>query len=234
MKASIFERCATLVLVVLICTACAPSQVRHVIDASDLSGQEYALIAFSADSIPPFAMRSLEIETFSETNRPKKAGEVPIFPEQGSGQLFLYEVSVDTARFGAALFEYEADYWESVEHGPEFNVQPGTLTYLGRIQLPLVQLGTYADSGLEYPAGARIVLTDASEEDFARLAVRFPATANMQVNKAIPGSWTDSETVRLRYAPIRNTRPKTEGPDPLHDPPIPTEIIFEPTEIPPQ
>ena len=222
-----------MVLTVLVNTACAPSQVRPLTDASDISGEEYALVAFSADSIPPFAMRTLAIETFSEGNQPKKAGEVPLYPELGGGQLFLYEVSVDVARFGSALFEYESDFWESIEHGPEFRIEPGTLTYLGRIQLPLVQLGTYADSGLDYPAGARIVITDASEQDLRRLAIRYPAIAGMPVNKAIPATWSDAENVRLRYAPVRNKRPKTEGPDPLHDPPVPTEIIFEPTEIPP-
>lgn len=236
LDASCLKYSAFFTVAVLVNAACAPSQVRPVSAASGLAGDEFALVAFSADSIEPLAFRSLEIVTFSDSNRPGKASEVSIHPDNGTGQLFLYEFSVEVARFGVAGFEYEAERWESVGQGPEFSVEPGTLTYLGRIQMPLVQIGTYADSGREYPASARIVMTDASEEDLQRLVVHFPSTANMPLNKAIPETWGDSESVTLRYVPQRRNRPRphNEEIDPLHDPPIPTEEIFEPTEIPPQ
>jgi len=233
MKPRFLNYLLAFILAVLVNTGCTPSQVRQVSITPGLSGDEFALVAFSIDSTQPVAFRSLEIMTFSSGNRPRRAGEVSIHPINGTGQLFFYEFSVETARFGVARFEYEGDFWESVDPGPEFSVKPGTLTYLGRIQLPLVQLGTFADSGRDFPASARIVMTDASEDDLQRLRAHFPSTRNMPLNKAIPVTWADSEKVSLRYAPIRNVRPKKEGPDPLHDPPIPTEEIFEPTEIPP-
>lgn len=236
MNTNCLKYSAFFTLAVLLVAACTQSQVRPVSGASGLTGEEFALVAFSADSIEPLALRSVEIVTFSDGNRPGKAGVVSIHPDQGTGQLFLYEFLVEVARFGVARFEYEEDWWETVGQGPEFSVEPGTLTYLGRIQLPFVQVGTYADSGREYPASARIVMTDASEDDLRRLAVRFPSTAGMPLKKAIPGMWGDSENARLRYAPQRRRTPgpDRESPDPLHDPPIPTEEIFEPTEIPPQ
>lgn len=229
-----FKHLLVFTLAVMVVTGCASSQVRPISDSSDLSGEEFALVAFSADSVQPLALRGLEIVTFTDSNRPKKAGEVTIFPELERAQLFLFEFSVETARLGVAKFEFESELWESIDQGPEFSVEPGSLTYLGRIQMPAVQLGAYADSGRNYPASARIVMIDASEDDLRRLAIHFPSTANMPLKKAIPLTWSDAEKISLRYAPVRNLRPKKKGPDPLHDPPVPTEQIFEPTEIPPQ
>ncbi len=175
------------------------------------------------DSIEPFALRGLNLVPSDGSGASFKPGEVPVHPDGGNGQFFLYAVSAEAVRFGVARFKHGQDWWETVDPGPAIPTAPGTITYLGRIQLHSIRVARYADTGRTYPASARIVVTDASDEDLDRLAARYSATAGLPVRKAIPESWGSYEVVTLRFVP----RSGLEGGDAAFS-------SFEPTDLPQQ
>jgi hypothetical protein len=212
-----------LALAVLFNTGCVQSPIRLVQDSTGLAGNEHALIAFSVDSVEPFALRSLELVAPADPALTFSPREVPVHPDEGTGQLFLYEIPVEGVQFGVGRFKYKLDWWETVEQGPVISVVPGAVTYVGRIQVHSIAVDRYSDTGRNYPAGARIVVTDAGAEDLQRLTDRYPSMAKMSIRKAIPGSWGISDTTELRFVP----GPGSQGGDARFG-------AFEPTDLPKQ
>jgi hypothetical protein len=210
-------------LAVLLGAACVQSPIRLVEGPAGLTGEVSALIAFSVDSAEPFALRGLTLVAAADSGASIRPGDVPIHPDEGNGQLFLYEVPAEAIRFGVLRFKYGQDWWETVGQGPAIPALPGTLTYLGRIQLHSVQVARYADTGRTYPAGARIAVTDAGDEDLVRLAARYPIAADLPLRRASPATWSDFDVVALRFVP----RPGGEGGDARFS-------TFEPTDLPRQ
>lgn len=190
-----------IILASILAAACTAKTSLRVEDAAKFSRADSALVAFSVTSIEPFVLRQLSLVEPSGDELASPVGNVAVTPEDRAEQLLLIRVPTEGARFGPLRFQMDGDWWETVEEGPPIVVEPGSLTYLGRIEAYSVLMRRYADSGRLYPAFVKLRISDESETDLPQMATRYAVPSTMPLLSRVPGNWAEPELVELRYVP---------------------------------
>ena len=177
--------------------ACAQTRIHPVKSAAHHNNTETELVAFSVVSEGPFPLRGLTFEKMGGGIKIFKSPKLHIKPGGPSGQLFLYEVPAAGAQFGIVTLKSNRYVWQTRSEGAVIVPVPGSITYLGRIQVEALRFRRSEDSTRTRLNAVRIIVTDASEADFPMLADRYNISG-LKLQAAIPKKWSDSEFTELK------------------------------------
>jgi hypothetical protein len=182
--------------------ACHTASIRPVSNASVPTGEGQALIAFSMLSGEDLLLQKLEVLIPAADASTGGRHDVTHRPNAGAATVYVLQVPAGPVRFGRVRLSVGGAWWESTEAGPEFQVEPGSVTYLGRVSLGAVRLSAESENGRRYLQAARIDIANAIEEDRSRLEHDFALPPGFALQPAVPPSWAESEFLSLRYRPI--------------------------------
>jgi hypothetical protein len=189
-------------LISLALAACHSAPIRPVSDASQPAGEGQALIAFSVLSGEELQLQKLEVLLPAADGSTRGRHDVTHRANADAPAVYLLQVPAGAVRFGRVRLSVGGAWWESTEPGPEFQVEAGSVTYLGRISLGAVRLSAESDNGRRYLQAVRIDTADAIEEDRSRLEGDFALPPGFALHPAVPPSWAEAEFLSLRYRPI--------------------------------
>jgi len=129
-----------------------------------------------------------------------KRGGTIRFEEGETGlQRFLFEVSAQTIELGQfALTKGASDYspflYGTTVDGPQIQLTPGEITYLGRIEIEDIQ---FEDNPYSRPMAIKLIFSDAFEDDLLAWRQEYKIFQNRLPEKRIVASWGE-----LEYVPV--------------------------------
>lgn len=192
-------RLVLILLFAVVLAACVQTRIHPVKSAAHHNSTETALVAFSVVSEDPFPLRKLTLEKTGGGAKIFKSPVLHVKPGNSSGQLFLYEVPAAGAQFGIATFKHKRYIWQTTSFGASFSPLPGSITYLGRIEVSALRFRKSDDQQKEFPVAVKIAVTDASAEDLPMLVASYGIPPDVEIQAVIPPMWGDEEFTDLRY-----------------------------------
>lgn len=132
-------------------------------------------------------------------------------------QLFVLEPPTEVLEFGQfslARGGYNKQYqFETVAAGPRIKLNPGEITYLGRLEIQDIQFEKHTKGVTDTPIAIKLEFRDASKDDFPVLQEQYGIFRDRIAVKQIIGRWGELEYepvrfVRMTSSPLSDTLPR--------------------------